>query len=161
MKAWSGRFFERSGKLRWACRVCGAVPWNVVAGCGDWRRACRMCGVCGAVPWGLLVGVSRVRRCAMGIAGRRVAWVAHCWWACRVCGAVPWGLVGVSRVWRGMGIAGGRVAWVALRHGDCWWASRGWRCAMEFAGGRVTWVAPCLGVADPGVVWVAPCLRDC
>ena len=67
-------------------------------------------------------GVSRVRRCAMGIAGGRVAWVAlrhvDCWWACRVGGAAPCGLlVGVSR---------------------------GWRCAVRIAGGRVAWVAPCL-----------------
>ena len=41
-------------------------------------RACRVCLVCGAVPWGLLLGLSRVRRCAMGIAGGRVAWVAPC-----------------------------------------------------------------------------------
>ena len=58
------------------------------------------------VPLALLVGVSRVRRCAMGIAGGRAAWVAlgrgDCWWACR----------GGRRC--GMGIAAGRVAWVVV-----------------------------------------------
>ena len=67
------------------CRVCGAVPWDVVAGCGDWRQACRVCGVC----------------CALRIADGRIAWVplchGDCSWACRVGGAVPWGLLlGVS-----------------------------------------------------------------
>ena len=38
------------------------------------------CRVGGAVPWGLLVGMSRVWRCAIRIAGGRVAFV---------CGAVP------------------------------------------------------------------------
>ena len=69
----------------------------------------------------------------MGIAARRVAWVAACHgdccsagrvgggWACRVGGAVFWGLLlGVSRGRRGV-----------------------------------------LGIADQGVVWVAQCLRDC
>ena len=126
-------------------------------------------------------------RCAMRIAGLRVAWVAlchaDCWCACRVwCCA--------------MGIAGVRVAWVALCHGDCWCAcrvggavpwgllvgvSRGWRCAMRIAGVRVAWracrvggVVPCgllacvsrgrrcaIGIGDQGIVWVAPCLEDC
>ena len=77
---------------------------RVGAGCvvssvplGTAFRACRVCLVCGAVPWGLLLGVLRVRRCAMKIAGGRVAWVApcleDCWWACRVGGAVCWGLL--------------------------------------------------------------------
>ena len=96
MQAWSGRFLERSGRLRSACRACGAVPWNAVAGCGDWRRACRVCGVCGAVLCGLLVGVSRGCRCAMGIAGQRV--------------------LSVARV---LGIADQGVVWVAPCHWDC------------------------------------------
>ena len=71
----------------WACRACGAVPWNAVAGCDDGRRACRACGVfgavpcgllVGAVPWGLLLGVLHGWRCAMGIAGQRVLSVAPC-----------------------------------------------------------------------------------
>ena len=127
---------ERSGRLRRACRVCGAVPWNAVAGCDDGRRACRACGVCGAVPWGLLLGVSRGRGCAVGIAGGRVAWVplchGDCCWACRVGGAVPWGLltqplsgwrrvlqkklVGVSRGWRRvLGIADQGLVAVLVR----------------------------------------------
>ena len=55
----------------------------------------------------------------MGIAGRRVTWVAlchgDCWCACRMCGA--------------MGIATGRV--VALCHGDC--------CCACRVGGAVPW----------------------
>ena len=135
------------GDCCWAGRVGAAVLW------GSASRARRVCGVGGAVSWGLVVGVSRGWRCAMGIAGGRVACVAlchgDCCWACRVGAAVPW-----------MGIATGRVAWVALCHGDCWWVcsaggavpwglllgvSRVRRCAMGIAGGRVAWVAPCVG----------------
>ena len=132
-----------------ACRVGGAVPW------GSASRTRRVCGVCGAVPWGLLLGGSRGCRCAMRIAGGRVAWVAlchaDCWWACRVGGAVPWGLLlGVSRGWRrAMGTAGrvawgrGRVAWVALCHGDCCWAGRvgpSWGLLTRRPlGGAVSW----------------------
>ena len=118
----------------------------------------------GAVPCGWLVSGSRGWRCAVRMAGERVAWVALChadgWCACRVGGAVPCGwLVCVSRGWRcAMRIAGVRVAWVALCHADCWCVrrvggavpcgllvcvSRRWRCAMRIAGVRVAWVAPC------------------
>ena len=118
------------------------------------------------MPWGLLVGVSRVRRCAMGIAGGRVACAAlchgDCWWASRVGGAGPWGWA--CRV-------GGRVAWVPLCHGDfCWarcvggaapWglllgASRGWRRGMGIAASRGwRWA---MGIAAG---WVALCHGDC
>ena len=54
----------------------------------------------GALPWGLLLGVSPGCRCAMGIAGGRVAGVPLCHRDC--C-----------------------LAWVPLCHGDCWWACRG------------------------------------
>ena len=79
-------------------RACGAVRWNAVAGCGNRRRACR---------------VRCLWRCAMGIAGGRVALrcaitIASGGVLC--CGAVPWGLlVGVSRGWCcAMRIAGRR-----------------------------------------------------
>ena len=124
-----------------------------------------MCGfhrpLGGAVPCGLLVCVSRGWRCAIRIAGVRVAWVALChgdyWCACRVGGAVPCGLlVCVSHGWRcAMGISGVRVAWAALCHGDCWWACR--------VGGAVSWgllTEPLsgwrrvFGIADQGLVAV-------
>ena len=128
---------ERSGRLRRACRVCGAVPWNAMAGCDDGRRACRACGVCGAVPWGLLLGVSRGCRCAMGIAAGRVAWVAlchgDCCWASRVGVVVPWGLA------RPLGDA---VFWGFLTRAWC-----GWRRVIR--------------IGEQGVLWVAPCLGDC
>ena len=98
------------GVGRVACAACAALCHE------DCWWACR---VGAAVPLGLLVGVSRVWRCAMGIAGGSVAWVAlrhgDCWRACRVDGAVPLGLlVGVSRGWRRvLRIADKAVVWVA------------------------------------------------
>ena len=98
---------------RVACVACVALCHGDCCGAGR---------VGAAVPCGLLVGVSRGWRCAMGIAGGRVAWAAachgDCCWACCVGAAVPWGLL--------LGV------------------SRGWRCAMGIAAGRVVWVAPCL-----------------
>ena len=119
MGAGSGRFVERSGRLR---RAFGAVPWNAAAGCDDGGRARRACGACGAVPWGLLLGVSPGCRCAMGIAAGRVAWVAlchgDCCWASRVGVTVPWGLLGgpSSRWRRVLGIADQGMVWVAPCH---------------------------------------------
>ena len=148
---------SRCGPVRAALPLCAAFDCLV---CGFHRP------LGGAVRCGLLVCVSRGWRCAMRIAGVRVAWVApchaDCWRACRVGGAVPWGLlVCVSGGWRcAMGIAGGRVVWVALYHAGCWCACRvggavpwgllvgvscGWRCAMRIAGVRVAWVALCHG----------------
>ena len=82
-------------------------------------------------------GVSRVRRCAMGIAVGRVAWVALCH-----------GLLvgGVTRRWRrAMRIAG---AWMALCHWDS-------LLGRTSCGRRRV-----IGIADQGVVWVAPCFWD-
>ena len=90
----------------------------------------RIAGVCvcrvgGAVPWGLLVCVSRGWRCAMRIAGVRVACVAlrhvDWWWACRVVGAVPRGLLTepLSGWRRVFGIADQGVVWVAPCLWDC------------------------------------------
>ena len=124
MGAGSGRFVERSGRLRRARRALGAVPWNAAAGCDDGGRARRACGACGAVPWGLLLGVSPGCRCAMGIAAGRVAWVAlchgDCCWASRVGVAVPWGLLGgpSSRWRRVLRIADQGMVWVAPCHWD-------------------------------------------
>ena len=138
-----------ASRVRRVCGVGVAVPWGLLL--VAWAALCHVdccwaSRVGGAVPWGLLLGVSRVRRCAMGIAGGCVAWVALChgdccwcvawvalchWdccWACRGCGAVPCGLlVGVSRGWR-------RVLGLLTR------ASSGWR--------RV------FGIADQGLVAV-------
>ena len=119
MGAGSGRFVERSGRLRRVRRAFGAVPWHAVAGCDDGGRVRCTCGACSAVRWGLLLGLSPGRRCAMGIAAGRVAWVAlchrDCCWASRVGIAVPWGLLGgPSSPWRRViGIADEGMVWVA------------------------------------------------
>ena len=148
MGAGSGRFVERSGRLRRARRAFGAVPWNAAAGCDAARvaRAALCHGDCcwasrvgAAVPWGLLLGVSRGWRCAIGIAAGRLAWVslchADCWAGRPLGGAVSWGLL--TRAWSGwrrvLGIADQGV----LR------ASSGWRRVIR--------------IADQGLVWVAPC----
>ena len=141
--------------------IVGGSVLRAVAG----RCACSPLVFC-FLLLGVRVSPAAGWRCAMRIAGVRVAWVAlchaDCWCACCVGGAVPCGLlVCVSRGWRcAMGIAGVRVAWVALCHGECWRAcrvggavpwgllvcvSRGWRCAMGIAGVRVAWVALCHG----------------
>ena len=102
------------GVGRVACVACAALCH------GDCCWACR---VGAAVPWGLLLGVSRGCRCAMGIAGGRVAWVAlchgDCWAARPLGGAVSWGLL--SRTWSG------------------------WRRVIRIGEQGVVWVAPCLG----------------
>ena len=75
--------------------------------------------------WGLASGVSRVWRCAIGIAGGRVVCAAlchgDCWAARPLGGAVSWGLL--TRVWSGwhrvIGIADQGVVWVAACHWDC------------------------------------------
>ena len=135
------------GDCCWAGRVGAAVPW------GSASRARRVCGVCGAVPWGLLQGVSRGCRCAMGIAGGRVAWVAlchgDCCWAGRVGAAVPWGFPLCHGDCCSACRVGGAVPWGLLLGG-----SRGCRCAMRIAAWRVAWVR--IGVGR--VAWVPPCL---
>ena len=78
------RASERGASLipcRWDLRFERVACVPCVALCpGDCCWAGR---VGAAVPWGLLLGVSRVRRCAMGIAAGRVAWVAPCLGDCR------------------------------------------------------------------------------
>ena len=63
-----------------------------------------------------------VRRCAMGVAGGRVAWVplchGDCWAARPLGGAVSWGLL--TRAWSG------------------------WRRVIRIGEQGVVWVAPCL-----------------
>ena len=81
-----------------------------------------------------MVGVSCPMRCAVGIAGEGVVWVAL------------------------IGIAGQGVAWAALCCWDCLAgrrlggavslgllarASSGWRCVIKIAWQGVVWAAPC------------------
>ena len=135
-RAVSGRFGLISRCVLLFTAWCAGFTGRWVALChGDYWCARR---VGGAVPCGLLVCASRGWRCAMRIAGVRVAWVAlchaDCWCARRVGGAVPCGLLVCAS--RGGAVPCGLLV--------C--ASRGWR--------RV------IGIADQGVVWVAPCHWD-
>ena len=78
MRAGAGRF----GPLRAALPLCAVLLFTAwCAGfTGRWVALCHGDCWCArrAVPCGLLVCASRGWRCAMRIAGVRVAWVALC-----------------------------------------------------------------------------------
>ena len=62
-----------------ACYVGGAVPWGLVLGVlRGWRCAMRIAGVRVACVCGLLVRASRGWGCVIGIADQGVVWVAPC-----------------------------------------------------------------------------------
>ena len=62
----------------WGLDPCSRRLRRLVAGSSRARRGV----VVNSVPWGLLVGVSRLWRCAIGIADQGVVWVVLCHWDC-------------------------------------------------------------------------------
>ena len=72
--------------------MCGAVPWNPVVDCGDWRRTCRvwrrLFGIVDqGIIWGGAVSLGLIRasfglRCIIGIGGQGVVWASPWLWDC-------------------------------------------------------------------------------